>query len=178
MYNSSSSNSRFKVCPNKPSKQVLLSYQNTAGPFTSLTGNVRFVKRLDDVVQCRVNKISIASPAGVTLSGGYALYLASSKLSALVGQNPFILAVATNSSDLIAYEVSTVIALGDLSQLTLATNSDTPARLAHINPILNFLAPSPVESFDWQVGLCNGSLALTAAYTVEIEIEFFQSCHC
>ncbi len=178
MYINSPSLPRFKVCPNKPPKQVLLSYQNTAGPFTTLSGNVRFIKRLDNVVQCRVNKINISSPSGVTLTGGYAFYLASSKLSSLIGQNPFVMATGVNSSDLLAYEVSTVVGLGDLSQLTLVTNGDTSSRLEHINPIMNFLAPSPVESFDWQIGLCNGSLTLTAAYTVEIEIEFYQSCEC
>lgn len=167
-----------KVCPNKPPKQVLLSYLNSAGPFTTLSGTVQFQKRLDYVIQCRVNKISISSPAGVTLMGGYAIYFSSSRLGGLIGQTPFVTAIGTNTSTLVAFEQSNIIGMSDLAQLNLANNAEPASRSSQINPILPFITPSPIESFDWQVGLINGALTLTAAYTVEIEIEFYQACRC
>jgi hypothetical protein len=57
-------------CPTGASK-VVVSYQNTAGPFTTLNGKVRLAQRLDNVIGMTVKSMVMRCDGSITLSRGF-----------------------------------------------------------------------------------------------------------
>lgn len=166
------------VCP-KGSTKIILSYQNTAGPFTTAGGTARLTKRIDQAIGVRVVSMNIRAPAGFTWTGGWSYGFFSDRLGSQLARNPFQLAANTNNNALVSTAMTSLLGVSGLGQSTGFADNQAPNMLNEdLNPYMQFPDPCPIETFDWSIQPLNGIWAFTATYTIEVILEFKHLCEC
>jgi len=180
--NTQNSNKRT-ICP-KGAHNVMMSFINTGngGVFTTFSGIVTLLPRLDDVIGMRVCSMLINCPTGFTFTGGWQWVLQSQFLAQVLARDPYYVAASTSADvplTVQAQPISSIIAVAQIASSTgFASNQTAQSSLYELDHYLPFAGPTPIDRYDWQVAPLNGTWTFTGAYTIEINIEFYHECGC
>ncbi len=163
----------MKACPSGNFKQVV-SYQNTAGPFTVFSGRVVCDRRLEKIIGMTVKSVLLKCDGSLALSSGFIFKLGSSVLGSRLVKNNFAFASSLNTSDCIMREHSDTLSIHSYSNVT----GNARSNLDNANEFMPFIGPTSIDGFDWRIEPVNGALTFPSAYTIEIVLEFVPLCLC